>query len=445
MKMRDNSREEKAIVYRKIPQIAGKIANKTLTQLEMEGVFIFPESAKDAEDLSGDQMVLQTVNDFCYTGNVMGFLGCGKERLMISSRFAAGEKDFFLQYMLDRVLDFPNVFDLETESDANNQLLNILMFLFPLYLKTAMRKGLFKTYIHVEYNDSNPKGNINIARHIKQNTPFVGKIAYDQREQSLNNDISQLIRHTIEYIREKRNGNQILARAKEDVKRIVEVTPNYKLHDRQKVLQNNRKHTIRHAYFREYRALQQLCILILQHQKQELGSGINRVYGVLFDGAWLWEEYVNSLVSQWFHHPKNKAHSGAEQLFSGERKIGLIYPDFIGKDPADRILADAKYKPFENIGNRDYLQLLAYMMRFESKKGLYFYPEAASKTGTRLWLNRGTSYDKVVRRDDVFVIKHGLLIPADGIDYRDFSLKMKNAEEAFRQEIRRLKDPKDTC
>ena len=445
MKMRDNSREEKAIVYRKIPQIAGKIANKTLTQLEMEGVFIFPESAKDAEDLSGDQMVLQTVNDFCYTGNVMGFLGCGKERLVISSRFAAGEKDFFLQYMLDRVLDFPNVFDLETESDGNNQLLNILMFLFPLYLKTAMRKGLFKTYIHVEYNDSNPKGNINIARHIKQNTPFVGKIAYDQREQSLNNDISQLIRHTIEYIREKRNGNQILARAKEDVKRIVEVTPNYKLHDRQKVLQNNRKHTIRHAYFREYRALQQLCILILQHQKQELGSGINRVYGVLFDGAWLWEEYVNSLVSQWFHHPKNKAHSGAEQLFSGERKIGLIYPDFIGKDPADRILADAKYKPFENIGNRDYLQLLAYMMRFESKKGLYFYPEAESKTGTRLWLNRGTSYDKVVRRDDVFVIKHGLLIPADGIDYRDFSLKMKNAEEAFRQEIRRLKDPKDTC
>lgn len=445
MKMRDNSREEKAIVYRKIPQIAGKIANKTLTQLEMEGVFIFPESAKDAEDLSGDQMVLQTVNDFCYTGNVMGFLGCGKERLVISSRFAAGEKDFFLQYMLDRVLDFPNVFDLETESDGNNQLLNILMFLFPLYLKTAMRKGLFKTYIHVEYNDSNPKGNINIARHIKQNTPFVGKIAYDQREQSLNNDISQLIRHTIEYIREKRNGNQILARAKEDVKRIVEVTPNYKLHDRQKVLQNNRKHTIRHAYFREYRALQQLCILILQHQKQELGSGINRVYGVLFDGAWLWEEYVNSLVSQWFHHPKNKAHSGAEQLFSGERKIGLIYPDFIGKDPADRILADAKYKPFENIGNRDYLQLLAYMMRFESKKGLYFYPEAESKTGTRLWLNRGTSYDKVVRRDDVFVIKHGLLIPVDGIDYRDFSLKMKNAEEAFRQEIRRLKDPKDTC
>ena len=59
MKMRDNSREEKAIVYRKIPHIAGKIANKTLTQLEMEGVFIFPESAKDADIVIFGEAFLQ--------------------------------------------------------------------------------------------------------------------------------------------------------------------------------------------------------------------------------------------------------------------------------------------------------------------------------------------------------------------------------------------------
>ena len=39
------------------------------------------------------------------------------------------------------------------------------------------------------------------------------------------------------------------------------------------------------------------------------------------------------------------------------------------------MIADAKYKPIDNIGNKDYLQVLAYMFRFDAKKGFYFYPE----------------------------------------------------------------------
>ena len=37
-------------------------------------------------------------------------------------------------------------------------------------------------------------------------------------------------------------------------------------------------------------------------------------------------------------------------------KIGLVYPDFIGRNQKYRIIGDAKYKPIQNIGNRDYLQ-----------------------------------------------------------------------------------------
>ena len=54
---------------------------------------------------------------------------------------------------------------------------------------------------------------------------------------------------------------------------------------------------------------------------------------------------------------------------------GLIYPDFISRDSEARVIADAKYKPIDNIGNKDYLQVLAYMFRFDAKKGFYFYPE----------------------------------------------------------------------
>ena len=432
MRINDNSYEEKSIVLSEVPKIAHKLSNKTLSQLENEGIFVFPNSVNNTEDLSSDQMVLQNINDRYYTGNILGFLGFGKERLTISSRFAQKDSDYFLQYMLDKVLDYPNIFDLETESDKNNQLINVLMFLFPLYLKTAMRKGLFKNYINVKYNDANPKGNINLARHIKHNTPFVGKIAYDQREQSLDNYMSQLVRHTIEYIKQKHNGNQILAHANDDVKRIVEVTNSYRFQDRKRVLTDNKKHTIRHAYFREYRALQHLCILILQHQKQEFGAGITRVYGVLFDGAWLWEEYINALVKEIFYHPKNKVQIGAQWLFSSERKVGLIYPDFIGKNTNNRIIADAKYKPFDNINGQDYLQLLAYMLRFDSKKGLYFYPESNEKGDTYLWVNSGSTYERnVAHRDDTYIIKHGLKIPCNAKNYNEFSLKMQKVESEF--------------
>ena len=40
---------------------------------------------------------------------------------------------------------------------------NFLLFLFPHYLKAAMRKGLFKKYIRRSYNDGNVKGTIDIA------------------------------------------------------------------------------------------------------------------------------------------------------------------------------------------------------------------------------------------------------------------------------------------
>lgn len=52
-----------------------------------------------------------------------------------------------------------------------------------------MRKGLFKKYIRNQYNDENIKGPVDIPRHIDQNTPFIGNIAYNQREFSYDNTV----------------------------------------------------------------------------------------------------------------------------------------------------------------------------------------------------------------------------------------------------------------
>ena len=431
LKIKDNTQVKKA-QFSGIGNLVGKIADKTLEQLEREGIFVFPEIIRDTEDLTKEQMILQTVNDTFRPGNVMGFLGCGDERLIIESRFCGESEDYFFQYLLDRVLDFPNIVDLEADANQDNRLFNFLLFLFPYYLKTAMRKGLFKKYIRCQYNDGNVKGTIDVARHIKWNTPFVGNVAYSQREFSYDNSLMELVRHTIEFIKGKPYGNNLLLKVKDEVKLVINATPSYEAYDRQKVIDVNKKNAIRHAYFREYLALQRLCLLILRHQKHQIGFGSRQIYGILFDGAWLWEEYISSLIEDYFYHPMNKSGKGAQRLFSGS--VGLIYPDFISRNKENRVIADAKYKPIDNIGNRDYLQVLAYMFRFDAKAGFYLYPEAEGAEDLKLWMNSGSTFEEnVTPRDDISITKHGLKIPAKATDYDDFAAKMIAFEQEFRQ------------
>ena len=431
LRIKDNS-QYKRDSFVETKKLINKIADKTLEQLEREGVFVFPEFVIDADDVTKDQMILQGINDSYRSGNVMGFLGCGDERLIIESRFSNKGEDYFFQYLLERVLDFPNIVNLESDADQNNRLFNFLLFLFPYYLKTAMRKGLFKKYIRHRYNDGNVKGAIDIARHIEKNTPFTGNVAYSQREFSYDNHLMELIRHTIEFIKRKPYGNNLLIRVKDEVKLVVAATQNYEPYDRQRVININKKNTVRHAYFSEYLALQRLCLLILQHQKHQIGAGMRQIYGILFDGAWLWEEYVGSLIDEAFYHPMNKGGKGAQRLFDGN--IGLIYPDFISRNTESRIIADAKYKPINNIGNRDYLQVLAYMFRFDAKEGYYLYPEADGVDDLKLRMNSGSTYEgNVEPREDIQVTKHGLKIPSNVDSYTDFVSKMQMSEQAFRQ------------
>lgn len=433
IKIKDNSQQKKE-TFSQVKNLTGKIADKTLEQLEREGVFVFPDTVKDAGDITQDQMILQSVNDTYRSGNVMGFLGCGDERLIIESRFCGGSEDYFFQYLLDKVLDFPNIVNLESDANQDDRMFNFFLFLFPRYLQAAMRKGLFKKYIRHSYNDGNVKGTIDIARHIEANTPFVGKIAYSQREFSYDNSLMELVRHTIEFIKRKPYGNKLLVKAKDEVKLVINATPGYEPYDRQKIIEQNKKNTVRHAYFREYLALQRLCLLILQHQRHQIGLGVKRIYGILFDGAWLWEEYINSLIGDAFYHPMNKEGKGAQRLFNGN--VGLIYPDFISRNSEKRMIADAKYKPINNIGNRDYLQVLAYMFRFDAKIGYYLYPEAENADDLLLRMNRGSTYEKnVMPRDDISVLKHGLKIPMDAQNYADFIMRIKLSEREFADEF----------
>lgn len=85
---------------------------------------------------------------------------------------------------------------------------------------------------------------------------------------------------------------------------------------------------------------------------------------------------------------------------------------------------------------RDYLQLLAYMFRFDAKIGYYLYPETTRTDDFCFKLNKGLTYEKnVVPREDISVTKCGLKIPENAMSFEDFSTKIRVNEQKFIEKI----------
>ena len=198
------------------------IANRKISELLDEhgnNVFIYPHSLFECEDDTGKHNLfsMQTTwsGEACKkvileTGNIAGFISINGLSLAIHSRFSQDDnEDFFLHYMLEKELGV-NIVNLQ-HSISDGATFDFLMYLFPKFLNEALAQGLYKEYRKNEYNDSNLKGVIDMNRHVRLNMPFHGKIAYSTREFSYDNPVTELIRHTIEYISKTKLGKAILS------------------------------------------------------------------------------------------------------------------------------------------------------------------------------------------------------------------------------------------
>ena len=309
--------------------------------------------------------------DHLYTGNLMGFVGVNNTQVSITSRFASGKEDYFLHYMLIKVF-CPNIFDLKHDTSKDSAF-DFLLYLFPHYFNEAMKQGVFKMYRTFERNDSKVNGTIDISRHIRCNIPFKGTIAYRTREFSLDNPITQLIRHTIEFLKTSPIGHSLLKGkdTQDNVRIIIDNTSSYCASDRRKVIASNRK-TLHHPYFTKYTVLQKLCISILQHEELKYGSDKNKIHGILFDGSWLWEEYLNTLFKPLgITHAENKAENHKIYLFKENKYVR--YPDFFIDN---RIVIDAKYKHlgYTDIARDDIHQIITYLHVLKAKGTYLAYP-----------------------------------------------------------------------
>ena len=454
------------------------VANKNLKELcKNQSLLVFPQCLGEHDDGIEEQFIVQfegsaKINDedkivSCddvkiKTGNLMGFIGfsgkgCHGTKLEIRSRFAENNKtennnqDFFLHYMLEKVFKI-NLFNLNY-SYNNSSSFDFIYLIFPYFLKRALNQGLFKTYKTFERNDSAVKGAINVSRHIRQNVPFGGRVAYRSREYTFDNHIMQLIRHTIEYIKTKPIGKSILTQDPDTQKAVFQINEvtneTYSLQKRSKVIFENLK-PLNHPYYLDYNYLQQLCLMILNNANSQYSASSSPIYGILFDCAWLWEEYLwtilkgATLVGKNFVHPTNKNRKGGIRLFdnsldsedsSFKNCYRRIYPDFYcensREDSNDGIILDAKYKRLENGLVRDDLyQIISYMHTMKISTGGFVYPqkekeELAEQNSKKYYLANNTGIIKTF----------GFVVPQCETDYEPFQRKIQKMETELVREI----------
>ena len=427
------------------------LANQSIGELIKANphLLIFPECFKNNEDDIASNPIfelnIQNSKIFLETGNIMGFIGVQDTQLKIQSRFAqasvvdsdqasqkeSSEEDYFLHYMLQKVLCV-NLFDLKHSRNQNN-VFDFLVYLFPYFLKKALSQGLYKEYQKKTYNDSNLKGAIDIKTHLQRNLPFRGNVAYRVREHSFDNPITQLIRHTIEFIKQKPNLRDVLHSDSETfdfVNLIVQHTPSYHARDRHTVINANRKPFV-HPYFTEYSGLQKICLQILRYEGLKYANNDSKAHGILFDGAWLWEEYLNTLLRPiGYDHPTNNTRKGGIKVYAHKFSGNNVrrYPDFV-KD--NRIILDAKYKRMKDnkIDRDDLNQVLSYLFLYQANIGGYIAPTVDDNLALNMGLLNGFGGS---------IHKFKLAIPQQVSSYQAFKNAIAENEIKLIEAIREL-------
>ena len=162
---------------------------------------------------------------------------------------------------------------------------------------------------------------------------------------------------------------------------------------------------------------------ILRHDKVSTGNDDDHIRGIVFDGAWLWEEYLATLLKPMcFEHPENKTGKGKRYLFT-DNKTGKIFPDFIGENS----VLDAKYKQLDvnNIPREDRFQLISYMHVLQKDLGVLLYPTRS---------DCAIKPNKELHGDGGEMGTLAFCVPQDS-DRMDFYKSLQDAEKVFCQNV----------
>ena len=241
------------------------------------------------------------------TGNLMGVLRFRDKtrgasvQVEILSRFDKGEKNFFLNYLLSKVFDC--ALGTEAISAEHSPLLELLLdIVFVRRLGEAAKAGLLRHYREFRNNDWNFKGSLDLARHIRENIPLMHGIAYRKREIDLDVSVNRMILMAALTVNRRHpeffEGNPDAADALRQLRMGVAEERDL----RTVLAHRDCREPVSHPFFREvWEPLRQIARMILEDERWTLfpeNTTEDEVSGIVFDGSWLWEEYIAKVLEE---------------------------------------------------------------------------------------------------------------------------------------------------
>lgn len=278
-----------------------------------------------------------------------------KSRLDVDEKGDVG-KPYFLSTMLLRdKVELSN----NTVPNSEDEIFDyLLLFWFKEQLQKAILKGYYRTYRRFEKNDDRIKGNIDVAKHIKENMGQKnGRIAYAYRENTVDNYLNHLIIAAYQHLK-KKYGELVQDNfdCNIDLMRYIEylsVQISAQKTDLLSLVRNNEK-VIAHPYYTEYEQLRIICLKILRDEGISLfdGSSDLETKGILFYLPELWEMFLDDQVIEPCMQKETRCEAQCRvDNFGYKNENGYkykqeTYPDylFFSKECPFMVL-DAKCKP----------------------------------------------------------------------------------------------------
>lgn len=275
----------------------------------------------------------------------------------ILSRFdKADPNQQFLNYMLHKVGD-SNIHITHEMSAlvSKDTMLKRLFFLrFIELLQLAHKKGIYRQYRTLQYNDPKLKGSLNINRYIKRAGLKDGNITYDVRERVINNPINVLLLQAYEKMLKDGDANirmitEQMPAIRAYIQQLEKEIPTYSSYDVHKLLKET-KHAVTHPYYLVIEELRKVARDILMNRGIDIFlNSRTAVHGVLLDVNLLWEQFVVHMLNHSPHMEKYKVksqqHIKVLNLGNNNSSLTTIIPDTVFYDGDKPVfILDAKHK-----------------------------------------------------------------------------------------------------
>ena len=328
-----------------------------------------PES-KEKEDKLIINTRMQDDGLYVQTGNFIGSFSHNGIDIEISSRFS--------NKFLERMLNFANDIYVDDVSlgksiDTKKNLSKIVIYyLFIQTLERAFLLGLPKEYKDKSYHEAKVMGKVDMAKFIKNDIPFAGKISSANRERQDIGDIVLLLHKALKIVqKESKELIKPVINALNYLNEIREprlITPN--------VIHNalNSK-ALHNPIYTPYKKVLEYAKLIIENEDAGTKSNGKQNFGFLVDVAELFEIYIRKLLQKEFKDWS--AASPKIELYKDKFFARKIIPDIVMSSGDKVLVFDTKYKRMNmrdkdqyglgDIDRNDFFQINTYMSYYQNQ------------------------------------------------------------------------------